>query len=202
MKKILLIGILLMIGVESFGQINPVVNLTWDQYYISPNNFFILEWEEPESPHDELIGYNVYREDELYRFQTEKVLYNLEQGSNCEEDFLFFNNGEGFFAHVTAVYDPGAIESGYIQTVYVEGPLLNIEEFEKNAVRIYPNPTSGLIYIDAADVTKVQVFDISGKIIKEIKNTAQIDVSGIAQGIYLLKLFVNEGTVTHKIIVQ
>src|SRR5690606_39503594 len=63
----------------------------------------------------ELIGYNVYRDNDLYRFQTENTLYNFEQSSNCDEDFLMYNNGLGFYAHVTAVYNPGSVESGYTE---------------------------------------------------------------------------------------
>ena len=58
---------------HSFGQNNPVENLTWSQSYVYMHNFFELDWDEPATPHDELIGYNVYRNDELYRFQTDNL---------------------------------------------------------------------------------------------------------------------------------
>jgi len=62
---------------SAFGQNNPVENLTFSQSYEYPNNFFELNWEEPAQPHNELLGYNIYRNDELFRFQTETTLYNL-----------------------------------------------------------------------------------------------------------------------------
>ena len=97
---------------QSIGQINPVQNLNWEHWYESPNNFFVLSWDEPEQPHDEIIGYNIYRENDLFLFITDETsIYNIEDPvngivSNCGgEEFLFYNNGEGFFAHVTAVYN-------------------------------------------------------------------------------------------------
>lgn len=132
---------------QSNGQINPILNLTWEHYYIMPNNYFELSWEEPESPHDELIGYNVYRENELYRFQTETSLYNLEQGSNCDVDFLVYNAG-GFYAHVTAVYNPGPVESSYTETVYIEEAMINVADYKKQKTLVYPNPTNGILFIE------------------------------------------------------
>src|SRR5690554_1295438 len=102
---------------QSIGQNNPIQNLNWNQWYEYGNNFFILKWEEPEQPHNEIIGYNIYQEDELYLFISgETSIYNVDSiygiVSNCGgESFLFYNNGEGFYAHVTAVYSPGTVES-------------------------------------------------------------------------------------------
>lgn len=105
-STILTIAIFITFIFQTIGQINPITNLTWIQYYESPNNYFQLSWDEPESPHDELIGYNIYAGDELYRFQTENSLYNLEGSSNCGIDFLLYYGGAEFLAHVTAVYNP------------------------------------------------------------------------------------------------
>lgn len=187
---------------QSIGQINPITNLFWDHHYIYPNNFFELTWEEPAIPHDELIGYNVYRENELYRFQTENSLYNLEQGSNCGEDFLLYNNGQGFFAHVTAVYNPGEVESDYTETVFVEGPLLEIKDFNNQKVIIYPNPSNGIINIGNKNLKKIVVYDITGKKIKELKASSQIDLSDVTKGIYLINLISDDGVTVNKIVLQ
>lgn len=45
----------------SFGQLNPVNNLEWDQWYEWPNNSFILSWDLPGPLQDTVIGYNVCR---------------------------------------------------------------------------------------------------------------------------------------------
>jgi hypothetical protein len=203
MKNIsLILTIFLISFVDSFGQINPVQNLTWDHYYVSPNNYFILEWDEPASPHDELIGYNIYREDELYRFQTENSLYNLESGANCGEDFLFFENGMPFFAHVVAVYNPGPVESTFTETVFVKGLALNINDFENYKAILYPNPTNGILNVGNDNLNKILIFDISGKQIKVFEPKNQIDLSDMSKGIYLIKLISDEGILTDKIIIK
>ena len=192
MKKIVLsLAVVLSFVFQSFGQINPIENLTWSQWYEFPNNYFILEWEEPVMPHDDLIGYNVYREDDLYRFQEETSLYNLEEGSNCETSFLFYEDGSPFYVHVTAVYNPDAVESTYTQTVLVDGFALNVLDINQNATILFPNPTTGVLNIENKNIDKINVLDLSGKVISEIDVKPQIDVSQLSNGIYFLQLSIN-----------
>lgn len=71
MKKTLLFIFAILIYNLGFAQNNPIQNLSWYHTHIFPyNNIFSLSWAPPETPHNELIGYNIYRENELYRFQT------------------------------------------------------------------------------------------------------------------------------------
>lgn len=210
MKTITLtFAISLVFAFQSIGQINPVQNLNWEQWYESPNNFFILSWDEPEQPHDEIIGYNIYRENDFYLFISgETSIYNIEDPvngivSNCGgEDFLFYNNGEGFFTHVTAVYNPGAVESDYIETEYIEGPLLETENLNNQKPIIYPNPSKGILNIGNKDLNKILIYDFSGKKIEELTATPQIDLSDISKGIYLMKLISEEGILVAKIILE
>lgn len=193
---------------QSIGQINPIQNLSWNHWYDTPYNFFILEWDEPESPHDDIIGYNIYTEDELFMFIDETSIYHIDSDvhgiiSNCGgESFLMYNNGEGFFVHVTAVYDPGEVESTYTETVFVKGPLLNLNNFENQKPIIYPNPSKGIITIGNENVDKIFVYDITGKKIREFDFTPQIDLSGFSKGLYIIKLLSDNETLVSKIILE
>jgi len=184
----------------SFGQTNPITNLTWSQTYEFPNNYFSLQWDAPALPHSTLIGYNVYRENELYRFQTGNSLYLLPQGSNCDIDFLFYDPAP-FLVHVTAVYSPGNTESTFTETVQVLGALLSNPEFKKIDAVLYPNPTNGILNIGNRNLTKILIYDISGKIIKEFKPQPTIDLSSMPKGFYLIKLISDKGESIDKIIV-
>lgn len=186
----------------SFGQMNPINNLNHWQQYLTPNNFYELSWEEPTAPHDELLGYNIYRENELYLFHTGSTnLYHLPQGSN-DYDLLFYNleESQGFYAHVTAVYTTG--ESEFAQTVFVYPPALKTKEFEKEKAAIDPNPTSGLLNIRNENLTKIQLFAATGKSIREFQPQPQIDLSELPKGVYLIQLHTRDGVLTDKIIVE
>jgi hypothetical protein len=68
---------------------------------------------------------------------------------------------------------------------------------------VYPNPTHGLITINANE-GNVIVSDLEGKIVLESDLTVsdEIDLSGIAPGLYILQLKNNEGVFCYKIIKQ
>lgn len=193
---------------SSIGQINPVQNLTWQHWYDMPNNFFILSWDEPETPHDEIIGYNIYRDNDLYLFISDETsIYNVESidgiVSNCGGvDFLFYDDGEGFFAHVTAVYSPGGVESDYIETVFIQGAMIGIEDYKNIKPKIYPNPSKGIINIENKNLDRIIIYDMSGRIIREMIPQSQIDLSDITKGVYLIKLISGTKSLVDKIILE
>ncbi|MEN9323379.1 MAG: hypothetical protein RL699_1159 [Bacteroidota bacterium] len=195
MKKALYLVLFLYIT-TLFAQLNPVQNLSWMHYYDYPNNFYELQWEAPAQPHDELLGYNVYRNNELYRFQTETSVYNLNTPlfgivTNCTNDFLYFNiqgqpSPNGFDMHVTAVYNSG--ESDYLQTEHCVGPLLASTNFTPKQTLVYPNPTSGVLYLNNQKYTEVLVYNTSGQVVLREQQCSQLDLSNLPKGIYWVKL--------------
>ena len=179
-------------------QYNPVQNLQWEHWYESPNNYFALSWDMPAQPHAELVGYNVYRENELYRFQTGTSLYNLPEGSNVEVDFLFYpeENPMPFNVHVTAVYE-GGFESNYTETVFVEGPALSTTEVANPSVSFYPNPTKDFLHFSEF-LKEIKVYDLSGKLIKTQPNsTEKLDVNDLPKGTYILSGTTDSGGKIH-----
>ncbi len=196
MKKVLILVLYTFIT-PLFAQLNPVQNLTWMHYYDYPNNFFELQWEAPAQPHDELLGYKVYRNNELYRFQTETSVYYLNTQvfgivTNCTTDFLSINNqGEpstnGFDMHVTAVYSSGA-ESDYLQTEHCVGPLLAATNFMQKQPLVYPNPTSGVLFLNNQSFDEVLVYSTSGQVLLREQQCNQLDLSSLPKGLYVVKL--------------
>jgi hypothetical protein len=140
------------------AQLNPVNNLQWEHWYIQPYNYFDLWWEQPDSTLDTLVGYNIYRESELYRFQIETSLYNTPAHSNCGEDFLDYGGG-GFWIHVNAVYNSTLEESNYVDSIYCYGLAVGIEENYYQAFIAYPNPftTSTTIEYELTEPTHVHL---------------------------------------------
>lgn len=170
----------------SFGQINPVQNLVWEQTYDEMSNIFSLTWEEPAIPHDELLGYNIYREEELYRFQTETSLgYHPLFGGDEDEDFIYYNNGDPFTGYVAAVYE-GGIESEYV-SFETEGTALNIINFEIEKAFIYPNPVTEELNF-SEKLKNIKIIDSTGKVIfAKDEATTSINLNSFVGGIYWLK---------------
>ena len=82
-------------------------------------------------------------------------------------------------------------------------PLSTIE-ISENKFSVYPNPSSNLINLKSLeknDEYMISIFDIFGKkIIHNLKNPKQIDISSLAKGQYILKIESEEGTINEKLL--
>ena len=80
---------------------------------------------------------------------------------------------------------------------------LGIDDYVLNNVRVYPNPSDDLIFIETTqDIQKVEIHTVLGKKVRTYRNAKQINVSSLKHGIYLLKIFSMNAVVTRKIIVS
>lgn len=71
-----------------------------------------------------------------------------------------------------------------------------IEDFENafKDLKVYPNPTSGVIHISSeSDIEAYTLCNLQGKIIQEGRTTTTIDLSELSSGIYILNLQNKEG---------
>jgi hypothetical protein len=81
--------------------------------------------------------------------------------------------------------------------------ILGVGENQIDTVKIYPNPTSGLIFI-ASKTEKIlgaSVFDVLGKKVLQIDgNIQQIDISTLQSGMYFFRIATDAGSFVQKII--
>jgi len=73
----------------------------------------------------------------------------------------------------------------------------------KNEVRIFPNPTTGIVnLIGVENFEQMQIFNIQGKLVKNITSyTNQINMSNLSPGNYILKIISNKTVITKKLII-
>lgn len=82
---------------------------------------------------------------------------------------------------------------------------LSVDEIETEAFKIYPNPASSVINIQAKIGSDIAIYSVSGAIIRTFKtdeNTTSIATENIASGIYLVKICNDKKTETKKIIIN
>ena len=81
--------------------------------------------------------------------------------------------------------------------------ILGVGENESSSIKIYPNPTDGLLYIDAntESIIGITVFDVLGKKVLQLQgNKQQVDISTIESGMYFLRIATDRGEFVQKII--
>ncbi len=100
--------------------------------------------------------------------------------------------------------DLGESESG-IYTQRFDLSFLNStnQEFEKQNISLFPNPTNGILFIKGK-VESIVLYDLSGREIFNAKSPInELNVSNIPQGTYLLQLALIDGsTKTEKVIIK
>lgn len=77
-------------------------------------------------------------------------------------------------------------------------------KFKENVeiVSLYPNPAKDLISFDVKNVEKVEVFNITGKLMQEVKaNVNKVNISDLVSGVYFVKIKDTQGKVfTNRVI--
>lgn len=106
--------------------------------------------------------------------------------------FALFNGGNG---------------DGYASDILNTSITLDvIEVLVKLNILLYPNPASDIVNIkpsNGVNITSIQLFDISGNAIKmELSNKNTINVGELSDGIYLLNIFSDSGSVSKRLIVK
>ncbi len=91
---------------------------------------------------------------------------------------------------------------------FVINGVLSSESFEANQIAVFPNPSNGIFNIAFGnlDPNKIEVYDISGKLILQKNklqvsdNQANIDLSNASNGVYFVKISTENNTITKRII--
>ena len=80
------------------------------------------------------------------------------------------------------------------------------EQIDNRNVRLYPNPTSGLLHIIVAkQAVSCQVFDMLGSMLSEtevIDSQFDFDMSGLTSGVYLIKINLADGASAYDKVVK
>jgi len=76
---------------------------------------------------------------------------------------------------------------------------LNIEDYNSINLKIYPNPTQEILYINGIEIKKITVFDMHGKtLLKQKKSSNQILIKALTTGTYFLKIVSKYNTIITK----
>lgn len=86
-------------------------------------------------------------------------------------------------------------------------PVLSVDQIEEQTILVYPNPSSGSLTIDIPQMTtnSILMYDISGKLVKEIKGNSTFfteDISSLEDGVYLLNFNFDGKLIVKRVILQ
>ncbi|MCL2040830.1 MAG: T9SS type A sorting domain-containing protein [Bacteroidales bacterium] len=107
--------------------------------------------------------------------------------------------GKYLRCRMTNAYFPTFAKDTLEYEITLTGTPERIEEMSTTAY-IYPNPTDGKVVIQnvGADVEKIQLFDMSGKMVFETRQTT-FDIFHLPTAVYFINIKTSEGVITRKI---
>ena len=138
-----------------------------------------------------------------------KYVFNEGWGVNPEEPEVWIE-GIGSLSGINWRYIPGWTASGfaYLQCYFEDDNLVwtdgecwdDVEEKSVESVGVYPNPSKKNVFIKGIEPAEVQVYNALGQLVKTVRGTNEIDLSGLVEGVYLMRIMDAEGKVyTNKI---
>ena len=117
------------------------------------------------------------------------VLGDLELKADC---YLY---NARLTVHGYVVYNGYTITMLCAEDELIEIGYLGVDIREKNSITLYPNPTSGFIYVNTKQPYALSIYDLTGKLV----GTSN-DVSNLSNGMYLVVIRIDDNSYTYKII--
>ena len=161
----------------------PPVNLQGDYFWNEENGAFgtMITWESPET---QPLSYNLYRSDNAAKDET---IINIDGALTSYFDEMPIGN---YTYRLTAVY--ADCESDFALTSdgddYVTIIVTSVVE-SLNSAKIFQNSSS--LIVSAEALSQVEIISIMGQSIKTVAvngNTAEINVSGLTKGLYIIRM--------------
>ena len=179
---------------------------------LSPEPFTGIEGGEPQLS---MIEYNGQKTFNYNRGTREPVSFNVYRDGNVIANVPY--NGEGFYNYfdnvnigtyqyqVTAVYD--ACESDFALTPdesmnYVEIAVTSVSESVES--RLYPNPTTGNVTIEANGMTHITVVSLLGQVLYDANisgDTYQMNLGQYEAGLYMVRIYTENGVSVKRVTV-
>jgi hypothetical protein len=101
-------------------------------------------------------------------------------------------------AQYILVGQPTSANTVFVDNVYFRNSSVGINDIDNNSVAIYPNPVKAGNDIRVnMDVNRIDLFDLSGKVISTSNNSV-INTNGLSEGIYFLKIQSRNGDLITK----
>ena len=85
------------------------------------------------------------------------------------------------------------------QTANLNAPYVGINQADEVGLDIYPNPTNGIVNIETEGLQKVEVLDITGRVVMTT-NESSVNMSNLSNGIYMVRVTTMNGISTQKVV--
>ncbi|MGB0430877.1 MAG: alpha-amylase family glycosyl hydrolase, partial [Bacteroidia bacterium] len=132
--------------------------------------------------------------------------YSLDAADNVFWMSMVFRSADG---STKGTGTPGEIEGGFIHTdqdFFMQNDWnVSINEKDDNEIKVYPNPTTGLLHIQPMQngISSIELINMHGKTVTQGKNKTHqttFDITDLKPGIYYVRVTSDNGIYTKQIV--
>ena len=112
-------------------------------------------------------------------------------GSSTSTDFVDFESNSSQSYRYTVTGRTNHIESSPSNEVFIDWTTDLNENTDTQTTTLYPNPTSGQLFVEAQGLQQVEILNLMGQVVLRQTATegqANIDMSSLVEGTYFVKL--------------
>lgn len=163
-----------------------------------------LKWDVPQ-PNDGLSGYYLYRKDGDGEYHRVKLLNANavsytdnalnQEGDYCYRLYAYYGDLDCTSSPANRKYEENVFEL----CVYYSPTGLDENEAQ---VKVFPNPTNGVMTIEAEGMTQVSVYNALGQCVLRLDepgNQSTIELGGVPEGLYLLRVKTDDNSFSKRI---
>lgn len=157
----------------NFVEVNKTIIPQHLSFFIHEGNV-ILQWQEATMAE----RYNIYRNGEFI-------------GSSTTTDFVDYTATSSQEYHYTVTGKTSFVESNPSNEVFVDWTTDIAESTEANEIELYPNPTTGMVYVESKALQSVEVYNLTGQMLLQSEASngqATIDMTPLPNGTYFIKI--------------
>ena len=177
-------------------------------FELASNNKIKLKWKTPLPSETRLSGYYLYRKEGDGEYHRIKLLGPgavsyidnslIAQGDYYYRLYAYYGDLDCTSSPANRHYYPNVFE---LHAYYSPTGVIEAE----TSVKVYPNPTQGLVNVEADNMTHVAVYNLLGQCVlqKDISDSRTVlDLRNAVSGLYLLRITTSEGTLSRRITIE
>ena len=132
------------------------------------------------------------------------IAFLLVFGDEAESiNFVLTNGNETVWSDNMMIYTADAIAGTLTDPATICFGTLGLNDNVLANTVVYPNPSNGVFNIQGEGITNIEVLNIYGQVIMSSENESdiqQVDLSMYSAGVYMLRVFTDNGTVSKQIV--
>ncbi|MCB0555541.1 MAG: T9SS type A sorting domain-containing protein, partial [Phaeodactylibacter sp.] len=76
-------------------------------------------------------------------------------------------------------------------------------DIQEAGIRLFPNPTTGLVYLEGAAAESIEILDNTGQLVRRLAQPGnQASLFGLPAGLYLLRIATREGAYSARVVME